>query len=173
MTADPHHHRSLRDAFGRFATGVTVVTCISPDGRPVGVTVNSFASVSLDPPLLLWSLMRRSANLAAFLDAGGFAVNVLGDDQRDLAARFAAPVQDRFAGVPWTPGLDGAPLLSGCVASFECSVFRTIEAGDHVVFLGRVHRFEGRAGTPLLFFAGRYAELRGEPAAAPAVAPVA
>ncbi|HYH20865.1 MAG TPA: flavin reductase family protein [Azospirillum sp.] len=167
MSLDPHT-RALRDAYGRYATGVAIVTTLDPVGTPVGLTVNSFASVSLDPPLVLWSLMRGSASLDVFRDAGRFAVNVLTEEQRALSDRFAARVADRFAGIAWEPGLGGLPLLPGCLARFECTGHSHVEAGDHVVFLGRVHRFEHRDGTPLLFFASRYAELRD--ALAPATA---
>ena len=167
MSPDPHL-RSLRDAYGRYATGVAVITTLTPAGAPAGLTVNSFGSVSLDPPLVLWSLMRSSARLPMFRDADRFAVNVLADDQQHLSTRFASRVEERFAGIAWEPGLGGVPLLPGCLARFECSTHGHVEAGDHVVFLGRVHRFEHRDGAPLLFFAGRYAELRGELASATA-----
>jgi flavin reductase (DIM6/NTAB) family NADH-FMN oxidoreductase RutF len=161
MSLDPHL-RSLRDAYGRYATGVAVITTMTPAGAPVGLTVNSFSSVSLDPPLVLWSLMRSSTSLPVFRDANRFAVNVLADDQQHLSTRFASRVEERFAGINWEPGLGGIPLLPGCLAYFECSTHSHVEAGDHVVFLGRVHRFEHRDGAPLLFFASRYAELRRE-----------
>ncbi|PWC36052.1 flavin reductase family protein [Azospirillum sp. TSO35-2] len=164
---DPHC-RALRDAYGRYATGVAVITTLASTGAPVGLTVNSFSSVSLDPPLILWSLMRSAASLPVFLGAGRFAVNVLTDDQRSLATRFAARVEDRFAGVDWEAGLGGVPLLPGCLARFECATHSHVDAGDHIVLLGGVQRFEHGDGEPLLFFASRYAALRGVPAAATA-----
>lgn len=167
MSLDPHL-RALRDAYGRYATGVAVITSLTPTGAPVGLTVNSFSSVSLDPPLVLWSLMQSSASLPVFLKAGQFAVNVLTDDQQALSTRFASRVEDRFAGIDWEPGLGGVPLLPDCLARFECTTHSHIEAGDHVVFLGRVHRFVHGDGAPLLFFASRYAELRRELASATA-----
>ncbi|PWC52667.1 hypothetical protein TSH7_33215 [Azospirillum sp. TSH7] len=167
MSPDPHL-RSLRDAYARYATGVAVITTLTPAGTPVGLTVNSFSSVSLDPPLVLWSLMRSSTSLPAFRDATRFAVNVLADDQHHLSTRFASRSEERFAGIDWTPGLGSVPLLPDCLAQFECTTHRHVEAGDHVVVLGRVHRFEHRDGTPLLFFASRYAELHREPASATA-----
>ena len=163
MPLDPHA-RMLRDAYGRYATGVAVITTVTPTGVPVGLTVNSFSSVSLDPPLVLWSLMRSSASLSAFRDAGRFAVNVLADDQQHLSARFASRIADRFAGIEWVPGLGGVPLLPGCLAHFECSTHAHVEAGDHMVVLGRVQRFAHRDGAPLLFFASRYAGLLQAPA---------
>ncbi|MCM8735758.1 flavin reductase family protein [Azospirillum sp. A1-3] len=167
MSPDPHL-RSLRDAYARYATGVAVITTLTPAGTPVGLTVNSFSSVSLDPPLVLWSLMRSSASLPAFGEASRFAVNVLADDQHHLSTRFASRSEERFAGIDWTPGLGGVPLLPDCLAQFECTTHRLVEAGDHVVVLGRVHRFEHHDGAPLLFFASRYAELHREPASATA-----
>lgn len=155
--------RSLRSALGRFATGVAVVTTVAPgDGTPIGLTVNSFSSVSLDPPLVLWSLMRRSSSLPVFLDVARFAVNILATDQQDVANRFASRLVDRFAGLDWEAGLGGVPLLPGCLARFECATHRTVEAGDHVMVLGRVERFEHAEGLPLLFFSSRYAALRSD-----------
>lgn len=158
MTADV---RGLRDALGRFATGVTVVTTLDAAGRPVGLTANSFNSVSLDPPMVLWSLARRSLNLRIFLDAGHFAVNVLAADQRDLSDRFAKPAGDRFAGVDWEAGTAGVPVFPGTVASFECATDSRIDGGDHVIFLGRVARFRHADKEPLIYHAGRYSTPAG------------
>ncbi len=155
--ADP---RALRIAFGRFATGVAVVTTLARDGAPVGLTVNSFSSTSLDPPLVLWGLMRRSALLPMFHAAQRFAVNVLAAEQQPLSDRFASHAEDRFAGVGWEPGGAGMPLLHDALARFECAVEHRFEIGDHLMFLGRVERFEHRDGDPLLFFASRYTALR-------------
>lgn len=148
--------QSFRNALGRFATGVTIVTTLDAAGRPVGLTANSFNSVSLDPPLVLWSLARRSANLPAFEAAGRFAVNVLAADQRDLSDRFARPVEDRFAGVDWQAGAAGIPVLAGATACFECTTDNRIDGGDHVIFLGRVDRFHHADREPLIYHAGRY-----------------
>jgi 3-hydroxy-9,10-secoandrosta-1,3,5(10)-triene-9,17-dione monooxygenase reductase component len=115
--------------------------------------------VSLDPPLILWSLSKRSGNLAAFSTAGRFAVNILSQDQNELSARFASPSEDRFAGTGWRRGLGGLPLLPGCLAHLECVTTREQEAGDHVIFIGRVERFAHRDGPPLAFFSSRYAAL--------------
>jgi flavin reductase (DIM6/NTAB) family NADH-FMN oxidoreductase RutF len=150
----------LRKGFARFATGITVVTARMPDGPLVGVTVNSFTSVSLDPLLILWSLAREASSLLAFLAASHFSINVLGEEQRALSERFAARVEDRFASIDWTPGTTGAPLLGGCLAGFECRNTKHIEAGDHILFLGAVERYHCRTGAPLLFFASRYGALR-------------
>ena len=156
MTPAATDTRSFRDALGRFATGVTIVTTLDADGRPIGLTANSFNAVSLDPPMVLWSLARRSVNLPAFVAAGHFAVNVLAADQRALGERFARPVDDRFAGVEWEAGTAGVPVLAGATASFECATETRVDGGDHVVFLGRVARFRHADKEPLIYHAGRY-----------------
>lgn len=148
--------RQLRHALGRFATGVTVITSADVAGRPVGLTANSFAAVSLDPPLVAWSLATRARSLAAFLATGRFAIHILDAAQEHLSQRFAAAVEDRFAGLRWEAGIGGVPLLSDCLARFECSTHQAIAAGDHVLFLGAVQRFQYREGAPLVFFASRY-----------------
>jgi flavin reductase (DIM6/NTAB) family NADH-FMN oxidoreductase RutF len=153
---DVDHQRRLRDALGRFATGITVVTTVTPDGKQEGLTANSFSAVSLDPPLVLWSLRRAAPSLKGFLAAGRFAVNVLAADQHHLCRHFATPARDKFRGVPHTPGLGGCPLLSGSLASFECETETTIESGDHVIIIGRVQRATYRNGEPLIFSAGAY-----------------
>jgi len=146
----------LRVALGQYATGVAVVTAADADGRPVGLTVNSFASVSLDPPLVLWSLGRNSACLPAFKACSHFAVNVLAAEQVELSNRFAAAALDKFAHLEWTPGLGGAPLLAGCCARFECHNQTHHPGGDHLIFIGRVERFAREERPPLVFHGGRY-----------------
>jgi 4-hydroxyphenylacetate 3-hydroxylase, reductase component len=148
---------AFRTALGRFVTGVTVVTTRDADGEPVGLTANSFNSVSLDPPLVLWSLARRSRSLAAFESASHFAVNVLSIEQKAISDRFARPSDDRFDGVDWFPGAGGAPVLKGCAAVFECLSEQRYEGGDHVIFLGRVERFDHENRVPLAYHAGGYA----------------
>jgi flavin reductase (DIM6/NTAB) family NADH-FMN oxidoreductase RutF len=148
--------REFRNALGSFATGVTIVTTTTADGRNVGLTCNSFASVSLNPPLVLWSLVTHSANLTAFQEASHFAVNVLGREQGDLAMQFARSSEDKFAGVSWTPGLGGAPILAGCVAHFQCRSADRYYGGDHVIFLGAVEAFAHVADAPLLFSRGKF-----------------
>jgi flavin reductase (DIM6/NTAB) family NADH-FMN oxidoreductase RutF len=148
--------RALRDALGRFTTGVTIVTTLDADGAPVGLTANSFNSLSLDPPLVLWSLRRVSPSLDAFTRAQRFAVNVLGEAQVDLSRRFASPVEDKFAEGVWAPGIGGVPVLAGCAAVFECERFAQQEAGDHVLFFGRVIALSEAPVPPLLFQAGHY-----------------
>lgn len=151
----------LRAALGQFATGVTVITTTAAAGesgsRPVGLTANSFNSVSLEPPLILWSLSRRSSSLDAFLAGRHFTVNVLTAEQRLVAERFASKAADRFEGVAWRAGLGGAPVIDGAAAVFECRHHSHHEAGDHVIFIGQVERCERRLGAaPLVFHGGRF-----------------
>ena len=152
----PDTQRALRDAFGRFATGVTVVTAAGPAG-PIGITANSFASVSLDPPLLLWAPARASRRFPAFAAAADFAVHVLGADQSDLGRRFAASGDD-WAGLGHVASDRGVPLLPGALARFECTTEARHPAGDHMVIIGRILRFCQRPGAALLFAGGRYGE---------------
>lgn len=153
--------RQLRTALGRFATGVTIVTCADAEGRFVGLTANSFNSLSLEPPLVLWSLRQTSPSLPAFLAAPRFAVNVLAEAQVDLSRRFAAPVVDRFAEGAWALGEHGAPVLAGCAAVFECERVSEQPAGDHRLFIGRVLACTESALPPLVFQGGHY-HLLGE-----------
>jgi flavin reductase (DIM6/NTAB) family NADH-FMN oxidoreductase RutF len=146
----------LRDALGRFATGVSVVTTRGPDGKLEGLTANSFAAVSLDPPLVLWSLNRRSTALSSFQNSGFFAVNVLSASQVDLSHHFAMSRANKYDGVSLEVGLGGCPLLQHSLATFECETERKIDGGDHVIFVGRVHRLTSRKGEPLIFSAGQY-----------------
>lgn len=140
-----------------FATGVAIVTTRTPAGELVGLTVNSFNSVSLEPPLVLWSLSQRSTSAPFFRAATHYAVNVLAADQRELAQRFAAPVGDRWTEVPWRAGATGVPLIDGAVAHFECCNQGRHEEGDHIIFIGRVESCDHRAGAaPLLFHGGRF-----------------
>jgi len=153
--------RHLRTALGRFATGVTIVTCADADGRFVGLTANSFNSLSLDPPLVLWSLRETSPSMAAFLVAERFAVNVLAEAQVDLSRRFAASMPDRFGDGAWALGEMGAPVLAGCAAVFECETVGHQPAGDHRLFIGRVLACTESALPPLVFQGGHY-HLLGE-----------
>ena len=148
----------LRRAMGRFATGVTIVSTRGAGGRPVGVTANSFSSVSLEPPIVLWSLRRASPSLAAFDAAGRFVINVLTLDQLELSRRFASPLADKFTGVAHRPGLEGLPVLDGSAAVFECRTEQRLEVGDHVLYLGRVEAYSHRGAPTLLYCQGRYAE---------------
>ncbi len=149
--------RALRDALGRYATGVTVITTRGPSGKFEGLTANSFSAVSLDPPLVLWSLRRSSPSMPGFDESGLFAVNVLGSDQRHLSRHFSTPRTDKFTDMPVDEGAFGCPLIRGAIACFECQTEQKVEGGDHVIFIGRVLRAAYRDGEPLIFSAGRYA----------------
>ncbi len=150
---------TLRRAFGRFATGVTIVTARGADGVAVGVTANSFTSVSLAPPLVLWSLAKSALSRDAFEAAAAFAVHVLASDQEDLARRFARSGTDKFAGVGVVAGLSGAPLLADAAAVFECRRWAVYEAGDHLIMVGEVVAFADHQRPPLVFHAGAFAAL--------------
>ncbi len=151
--------RTYRDALGEFATGVAVITTRAADGRPVGVTINSFASVSLDPPLVLWSLGLHSPSLAVFESCSHYAVNILAADQAELSQRFAQSQDDRFAGIETSVGAGGTPLLNGCSAWFECRNELRYPGGDHVILVGYVESFHRDEKPPLIFYGGRYREL--------------
>lgn len=161
---NPDDAARFRKALGRFATGVTVITTRTEDGKLEGVTSNSFASVSLDPPLVLWSLRRQAPSLPSFVAAGRFAVNILAATQVALSRHFATPSANKFEGVAHEAGPHGCPLLADCLARFECITERLVEAGDHLIFIGRVERHMHQDGVPLLYSAGGY----GTPAALPA-----
>ena len=149
--------QEFRAALGMFATGVTIVTARSADGQVIGLTANSFNSVSLSPPLVLWSLSRAAASMGVFSAGSHYAINVLAADQKSLAERFAMKGADRWQGVTFDTGAGGAPLLHGAAASFECFNRSRYEEGDHVIFVGEVERCAHRAGaSPLLFHGGRY-----------------
>jgi flavin reductase (DIM6/NTAB) family NADH-FMN oxidoreductase RutF/predicted transcriptional regulator len=149
--------RLLRRALGNFATGVTVMTACSPDGQKVGVTANSFNSVSLDPPLILWSIDKRSGSYPVFASASHFAVNILAADQISLSNRFARPSDDRFAGVAHTQGASGTPLLEDCAARFVCERHAMHDGGDHWIMLGKVVALDDFGRAPLLYHQGSYA----------------
>lgn len=148
--------RAFRRALGNFATGVTVVTAADATGRKVGVTANSFNSVSLDPPLILWSIDKRSTSHAVFEAASHFAVNVLAADQIDLSNNFARPKEDRFAEVEYQAGEGGAPVLADCSARFECEKYQQVDGGDHWIMIGKVVAFDDCGRSPLLYHQGAY-----------------
>jgi len=149
--------QEFRTALGMFATGVTIVTARSAEGQVIGLTANSFNSVSLTPPLVLWSLARAAASMSVFSAGSHYAINVLAADQKALAERFASRGVDRWNGVTFDTGAGGAPLLHGAAATFECYNRSRYEEGDHVIFVGEVERCGHRAGaSPLLFHGGRY-----------------
>ena len=147
----------FRAALGMFATGVTIVTTRDAAGKPIGVTANSFNSVSLSPPLVLWSLARIAGSMPTFERGSHYAVNILAADQHRLAERFSGKSMNRFAGVAFREGAGGAPVLEGSAAVFECFNRSQYEEGDHVIFVGEVEHCSRREGaTPLIFHGGRY-----------------
>lgn len=158
--------RALRRALGQYATGVAVVTAHPPGGRPVGMTINSFTSVSLRPPLVLWCIANAAPSRPAFATASHVAVHILAAGQQQLASRFAGrPLRryDKFEGLAVGAGLGGAPLLDGAVARFQCRTIRLVDTGDHSIVVGEVGLFETFGGEPLVFHAGQYQALRAIP----------
>lgn len=155
----PFDARDFRRALGSYGTGVTIVTAQASDGRRAGLTCNSFASVSLNPPLVLWSLVIHSPSLRIFQEASHFAVNVLSHDQVDLAMTFSRSGADKFAGVSWRPGCGKAPVLDGIAASFECRNSYRYYGGDHIIFMGEVEQYARRDDAePLLFVKGQFGQ---------------
>ena len=152
----PFNSMDFRQALGSFATGVTIVTTLGKSGEKVGMTVNSFNSVSLDPPLILWSLDRKTNCFDDFVDAEFFAVHVLAAEQQDLSQRFASVGNDRFHDLECSQGLSGTPILPQCSAYFECTSEHLYEGGDHVILVGRVVNFVDNQLPPLLFYRGQY-----------------
>ena len=153
--------RDFRDTVGCFATGITIITTIEADGSPIGLTANSFTSLSLDPPMVLFCLDHNVASFDAFKTDGHFAVNVLSTEQKDLSNRFAKSGAEKWDGVTFDTWDTGSPILPGCVASMECKVSSISEGGDHVIVIGEVLRMERAPADvmPLLYFRGRYSNL--------------
>ena len=153
--------REFRTALGHFATGITVVTARSRDGELLGITANSFNSVSLDPPLILFSLERAAFSRPAFEAAGAFAVNILGSSQTALSQNFARTQGDKWRGITYERWATGSPILSDCLAAFDCRTHAIHDGGDHLIFVGEVLRFEARSeGDPLIYFRGSYTALK-------------
>ncbi len=156
---DASNPRLLRDALGRFATGVTVITIMGPDG-PMGFTANSFSSLSLDPALVLWSLARSSQRFAPYAAAESYAIHVLGQDNADWPARFSRGGAG-FDGLDWQVNGEGVPVLSGALARFDCARHATHDGGDHLIIVGKVLRLALEAGAPLVFAQGRFGGFTG------------
>ncbi|MEP2235901.1 MAG: flavin reductase [Alteripontixanthobacter sp.] len=167
MSAGETAQREFRNALGSFATGVTIATTADGSGQPVGVTASSFNSVSVDPPLVLWSLAKNSLSRDAFASSGHFAVHVLAATQEELSNRFARSGEDKFDEVDWRAGELGSPVLAQHAALFECRTRHQYEGGDHIIMVGEVVSFETRDEAPLLFHGGRYAERRPRPVGEP------
>jgi 3-hydroxy-9,10-secoandrosta-1,3,5(10)-triene-9,17-dione monooxygenase reductase component len=160
LSADgPAARRRLRNVLGNFATGVTVVTGLDARGADVGITVNSFTSVSLEPPLVLWCVGRSSATVDAFGPESRFVVNVLARDQYALAMRFADRRPDRFRDLDVDRGIDRVPMLRGCIARLQCTTRQVADGGDHLIVIGEITRAEQAPGEPLLFFRGEFEAL--------------
>ncbi len=160
MTIDPGEFRTT---LGNFATGVTIITSRTAEGDPLGMTANSFSSVSLDPPLVLFSMDRRAMGLRNYQVAGHFAVNILARDQEHLSGRFARTAGDKWAGIQYETWQTGSPILSGALANFDCRLWQSYDGGDHVIFVGEVvqNAFDPDKD-PLLFFRGRYGTVTSE-----------
>ncbi|WP_040796005.1 flavin reductase family protein [Nocardia higoensis] len=154
--------RAFRRALGQFGTGISVIATSSEDGM-VGMAANSFSAVSLDPPLVLWSIRKESRSAPAFLGNGHFSVNILADHQMELSALFGKSQPGQFDQVDWTPGRHGDPLLDGAIAHFECVTESVLDGGDHHIMLGRVERFARYQGSPLLFTQGQYSVSQSHP----------
>jgi flavin reductase (DIM6/NTAB) family NADH-FMN oxidoreductase RutF len=156
-TVDPWLYRRT---CAQFTTGITVVTTLDNHGHPHGMTVNSFSSVSLEPPLVLVSIDLRNAILGHFISTSWFAINILAEHQEDISRRFSSPAENRFLGLSWHAGESGTPLIDGVLAHLECSVVRTFEVGDHTVLIGEVRRATHTEGKPLVYFDSAYRTLR-------------
>ncbi|MBI4889658.1 MAG: flavin reductase family protein [Acidobacteria bacterium] len=152
--------KAFRKACGTFATGIAVAAVIGRDGKPHGLTINSFTSVSLDPPLVLLCIGHKAASHGPFSSATTFSINILSDAQSDLSTRFASSHPNRFEGVDWFEGELGSPVLGGSLAVMKCEMRERVEAGDHTIFIGLVRRAEVNDGAPLVYFSGSYRELK-------------
>ena len=160
MASAPFDPGIFRQTLGRFATGITIVTACDAQGSPHGLTVNSFTSVSLAPPLVLFCIGKTSQSLESIMAANSFAINILSAEQEVISTRFASRLESRFDGVDWVPGVTGSPLLAGALATLDCRKHQTVEAGDHYILIGEVMAtaFHDDAD-PLLYFASKYRRL--------------
>lgn len=156
LAEQPFDAREYRRALGRFPTGVAVMTVLDIHGERIGMTVNSFVSVSLTPPIVLWCVARSTPSYLVFSRASHFAVNILAHDQQAVSNRFARPSDDKFAGIAWTRGLNGVPLISGCAAHLECSLRERHVVGDHDLIFGDVERYTCTDEAPLAYALSGY-----------------
>jgi len=154
--------RELRDVLGIYATGVAVMTTIGEENAPVGMAANSFASVSLDPPLILWSIDLNAPSIDAFRNHGSFVVNIMGEDSKEETMNFARPSDDKFNNVDWSEGCMGAPILNNAIAFLDCKLENRITAGDHEILIGSVQQINQTDGNPLLFHSGKFQKLGSE-----------
>lgn len=159
VVLDVDERRRFRQALGRFATGVTIITTVTPDGKYIGMTANSFNSVSLDPPMVLWSIARNASNYSHFSKCQYFAVHILSGEQKNLSEQFSQKVEDRFSGVDINVGQGGLPLIKDVSAIFQCKMSYQYEGGDHVILVGEVLEFDQYECEPLIFHSGQYAKL--------------
>lgn len=157
---EPTDPGRLRQCLGHFATGVTVVTCAAADGSPRGITANSFSSVSLEPPLVLWNIAKVSNSLQAYLGADHFAINILAAEQQAMSEHFARTDHTRFNGIEYARSPEKVPILPGTIACLECRTHDIHDCGDHYIIIGEVSRFRSNGGAPLIFSHGAYASLR-------------
>ena len=161
----PVESSEFRSALGQFATGVTVVTTLDERGQPIGMTANSFNSVSLDPPMVLWSIARQSGRRSFFERSESFVVNVLAEDQVELSRQFASSNNEPFQRIRWQPGLAGMPLLPDCASRFQCRKVYQYDGGDHIIMVGEVQKFDQTGREALVFHRGKYAVVDEHPAA--------
>lgn len=148
--------REIRNLLGQFATGVTVITTRGKGGRKVGMTANSFSSLSLDPPLILWSLSKTAPSLEEFVDAEHFAIHMLAQEHHQISGHFARAAEDKFAGVVHRECESGVPILEDALATLVCKNIQQYEGGDHLIFIGKIEKYQQRQGEPLVFHAGKY-----------------
>ncbi|MCE7765877.1 flavin reductase [Pseudomonas putida] len=160
FVSDSFDIAAFRRTLGNFATGVTVITAVEPGGSKAGVTASSFNAVSLEPPLILWSINKRSSSYEVFESATHFAVNILAAGQIAISNQFARPSKDRFAGIEHVPGAGGAPLLADCAAHLQCENHQRLDGGDHWILIGKVVAFDDFDRAPLVFYQGAYAQIR-------------
>ncbi len=156
---NPIEKRPFRDALGQFATGVTLITTVDAEQNPVGMTANSFSSLSLEPPLVLWSIAKSSSNYPVFAEANHFAIHILEKSQTEIAQQFARKDIDRFEGIEIEKGIRDTPVLTRFLSRFECATECRYDGGDHLILVGRVQKLDTQAGAPLIFFGGKFAQL--------------
>jgi len=149
----------LRETLGCFPTGVVVAATRGDANAPVGLTINSFTSVSLDPPLILWSIALNAPSLSAFREHDAFTINILSEEQQSLCMQFATPADNKFEGVSWRPGYKDTPIISDALAVLQCRTYRRYEGGDHEIYVGEVKKIEFTDKKPLVFHRGRFVEL--------------
>jgi len=155
--------KAFRRALGNFATGVTIITTRGPDGTNIGVTASSFSSLSLDPPLILWSSIKETPSCKVFESASHFAVNILASDQMEMSNHFARQQEDKFAGIEWQEGIGGSPIFPDCAGRFQCESYNKLDGGDHWIFVGRVLAFDDYGRSPLCFHQGSYSMVVSHP----------